>query len=181
MGKFIAGFVILYIIITMCHAIVDGGGGFNSTKLTSNLTATDTTINVSNTGGFLSADFVVIEGEKVSYTGKTGTTFTGCVRTNGKVHIKGKMVYSPETSVINETLQFNPSAISSNAGFFTVPIIFWKFFTVTIPATISTSIPGADGDWAVFGLMWSAFNACIGIGICIAFIWVFGSLIGRIF
>lgn len=51
------------------------------TKLTSAATATDTTLTVSSTTGFPSPSGTLWIGmEKITYTGTTGTTFTGCTR-----------------------------------------------------------------------------------------------------
>lgn len=71
----------------------DGKGYFNrayylnyfplpdvSTNLDGSLTALATTITVDSTNGFPSTGFFTIENEKVTYTGKTSTTFTGCTR-----------------------------------------------------------------------------------------------------
>lgn len=41
---------------------------------------TSTTINVTSTAQFSSTGFIQIESEVISYTGKTATTFTGCIR-----------------------------------------------------------------------------------------------------
>jgi hypothetical protein len=48
--------------------------------LSSDVAAGDTTINVTSTTGFASAGFIIIEAEAIEYTGKTGTSFTGCTR-----------------------------------------------------------------------------------------------------
>lgn len=51
-----------------------------NTVLTSDVAIAATTINVSSTASFASSGYIVIESEAISYTGKTGTSFTGCVR-----------------------------------------------------------------------------------------------------
>ena len=51
-----------------------------STTLTSAMTATDTTANVTSTAGFLSSGYLLIDSELISYTGKTSTSFTGLTR-----------------------------------------------------------------------------------------------------
>jgi hypothetical protein len=53
----------------------------DSTTLTSNVSFFDTTINVESTAGFPdSYGLVSIDSEIISYTGKTATSFTGCIR-----------------------------------------------------------------------------------------------------
>jgi hypothetical protein len=48
------------------------------TELTSDVAISDTTISVTSTNGFPSSGVFAIGTDKVSYTGKTTTTFTGC-------------------------------------------------------------------------------------------------------
>lgn len=58
--------------------------GTNSTTLTGTsptlLNDSDTTINVTSTAGFPAAGTVLIDAEIITYSGKTGTSFTGCTR-----------------------------------------------------------------------------------------------------
>jgi len=42
------------------------------------ITADDVTITVASTSGFPSSGYILIEDDKIEYTGKTSTTFTGC-------------------------------------------------------------------------------------------------------
>ncbi len=51
-----------------------------ATTLTVAVLIADTTINVTSTTGFPATGICSIEDEVLSYTGKTGTTFTGCTR-----------------------------------------------------------------------------------------------------
>jgi hypothetical protein len=53
-----------------------------SATLTSAVTAEDTTLTVGSTQGFLSAGILGLETDKITYTGKTATTFTGCTGVN---------------------------------------------------------------------------------------------------
>lgn len=48
--------------------------------LTSNRTASDTSISVTSTAGFSSSGVIYINSEMISYSGKTSTSFTGCTR-----------------------------------------------------------------------------------------------------
>lgn len=51
-----------------------------TTTVTVSGTVTDATITVASTTGFPATGWIILEGEIISYTGLTGTTFTGCVR-----------------------------------------------------------------------------------------------------
>jgi hypothetical protein len=64
-----------------------GAGGWGGTTAVSALTtlngslsASATTITVVSTTGFAASGAIGIDGEYITYSGKTGTTFTGCVR-----------------------------------------------------------------------------------------------------
>ena len=54
-----------------------------STTISGSHTAVITTLSVASTDGFLSAGTLSIATEKITYTGKTSTTFTGCTRGAG--------------------------------------------------------------------------------------------------
>lgn len=51
-----------------------------ATTLSSSVSSSDTTLTVVSTADFASSGVISIEGEVIFYTGKTSTTFTGCVR-----------------------------------------------------------------------------------------------------
>ena len=63
-----------------------------STTLTSDVSISDTTINVSSTDGFPSSGYINIGTDKISYTGKTATSFTGCSGIDS-THSSGDSVY----------------------------------------------------------------------------------------
>ena len=62
------------------------------------LTAANATVTVDSTAGFPSTGSIVIESEKITYTGKTSTTFTGCTRgvddSDGATHVDNSTVTS---------------------------------------------------------------------------------------
>lgn len=68
-----------------------------STDLNSGIDDDDTTIIVDSTSGFPSSGTLTIETEKITYTGKSSTTFTGCSRGSGDStaasHSDGETVY----------------------------------------------------------------------------------------
>lgn len=49
-----------------------------STLVNGAITANDATITVDSTAGFPSSGYILIDSDKIAYTGKTTTTFTGC-------------------------------------------------------------------------------------------------------
>jgi hypothetical protein len=64
------------------------------------LNATDTTIHVTDASMFDSSGTIIIDSEKITYSGKTATTFTGCTRSGVDTHITSAMVYA-YSSLIN--------------------------------------------------------------------------------
>jgi hypothetical protein len=78
-----------------------------STTLTSAVTADDATINVSSTNGFPSSGSITIESDKITYTGKTTTTFTGC--TSVSAHDSGETVHPFVISISTTPGGTNPT------------------------------------------------------------------------
>jgi hypothetical protein len=120
---------------------MEGAGGIVSTYLPSSLNDSSTTITVASTNGFLSSDYIVIEKERVLYTGTTSTTFTGCTRgydgTDAVAHAQNARVYGSETSVVNNALGFNIATTAATAGAASIIMIPYKFFTTSVPRMIT--------------------------------------------
>lgn len=97
-----------------------------STELSADLTDSATTISVDSTDGFPSKGTLLIGTEQITYTGSTGTTFTGCTRgansTDAAAHADEAKVIKV-TSSQTTTLAANYTAgdptleLSSVAGF----------------------------------------------------------------
>jgi hypothetical protein len=69
-----------------------------STQLTDNpLSNSATTVNVTSTASFPTVGFISIDNEIIKYTGKTGTSFTGCTRgsdgTSATSHVQNSQVF----------------------------------------------------------------------------------------
>lgn len=140
MNKLIVAFAMWFFIGAILSGIMEGGGGINATTLTTNHTAIVTTLAVANTDGFLKKGYVVVESEKIRYTDKTATTFTGCARgwdnTTADAHSSGTKVYSPEASVINYALGFDVAATGATAGAMYIPNVLYNFFFTTLPRMV---------------------------------------------
>jgi len=170
MFKLISGTLVFYIMVTVFASVMNGGGGLSTSQLTQNVVVGATTIYAKNVTGFLAADYITIDGEEMNYSSvdTTANTFTlASAAVNS--HKIGAYVYSPETKLINDALGFNVGALTTNLGFFALPVIGWKFFTVTLPNVLTLQLPFADGDFAFIGYLWLAMT----IGIFFA---IFGYL-----
>lgn len=74
-----------------------GGPFYSSALLTSGLSLTSTTVNVSSTADFPSSGTISIDSEELCYTGKTATSFTGATRgcnsTVASTHSSGALAF----------------------------------------------------------------------------------------
>ncbi len=91
----------------------------SSAVLSTSITAGDTTIPVTSTAGFVTPTtvaYIKIDSEKISYTGVTPTSFTGCTRaqlsTSAAAHSASAIVYYHIGTVVQ-----TPIAVVSTAGF----------------------------------------------------------------
>lgn len=94
----------------------------DSTTLNGGISNTDTTITVVSTAGFSTTGAFIIGGELVTYTGKTGTTFTGCVRgaagSQAASHLTGAAVSGAQVAVANTVTlaQLNTTTLSNGVS-----------------------------------------------------------------
>lgn len=101
-----------------------------SAVLTADVAVADTTINATTTG-FTSSGYIVIEAEIISYSGVTGTSFTGCVRglfgtsTGGPTlsHIAGVPVY--QATNITGSRAWSTEADRTTVVGIPIPVRLW--------------------------------------------------------
>lgn len=141
MLKAVAAFMVAFLFGTIFSGVMEGGGGMNVTRLAVDHTAAVVTLTVTNTEGFLRSSYVQVGNEKITYTGKTATTLTGCTRgaddTAATSHASGSKIYSPEADVLNSALGYNIATTGATIGAIDIPILIGRFFTVTIPKLIT--------------------------------------------
>ena len=102
-----------------------------ATTLNGNLNSSATTITVVSTASFPAAGYFLIESEVIQYTGKTGTTFTGCTRAtaNASEHLSGTAVreiayVSPTNPPNTEARAWGtPATTSQNIN---IPLRIWS-------------------------------------------------------
>jgi len=124
----------MWIVTCLAGGIVSGVAPQASTRLTADISATDTTIPVVSTVGFKCPGTIVIDGERIAYSHLTATTIGGTfwrplIRGTGDVeattHQEGAIVRMPESSLINDALSYNIALLSDASGlmsFITVPL-----------------------------------------------------------
>ena len=113
----------------------------DSTTLTTDIGTANETISVSNTKGFPSQyGLLKINDEIITYTGKTSTTFTGCIR-----GFCGITSYHEDLK--EEELVFSTSAVAShtqNANIQNLSSLFLKEFYRKIKTTLSPGLENVD-------------------------------------
>lgn len=153
MNKLIVFFLFMLVGCGILIGIMGGGGGVTNTVLSADLSANATVVNVTSTKDFLSEDYVFIENEKVFYTGKTDTSFTGATRgyanTTATSHDSGTRVNTATASAINYALGFNIVAVQDTWGWASILAIPIMFFIRTIPMVIRMSTNLLTGDLAI--------------------------------
>ena len=97
MAKWLIGLGVLNFIFLLFDSIVNGGTGLNTTELKVAMNATDTTMTVTSTSGYPSADALLIGDEEIKYNGKDSTHFYNLTRgynsTVAVTHVKANKVY----------------------------------------------------------------------------------------
>ena len=148
MMKATVTFLLIYFINVILGGVMEAGGGMATTRLTTGLTATDTTINVASTAGFLGSDYVVIGGEKIRYTSKSSSSFTvpatngrGYDDTDATPHVAGSNVYSEATNVLNGIVGFNIASTGATVGTINIATLLWHFLFTSIPKLLTWNFP----------------------------------------
>jgi hypothetical protein len=153
MNKLIVSFALVFVIFTLIDAFMNGQGGINQTRLTAAMTENQTSATVRSTDGFLAADYIYVEGEKMAYNGKTDTTFTNVVRgVEGiqKAHAVGVPTYSSEAEVLNAMLGYNLISTTTTAGPVAFATTAWNFFTVSIPRLVTWDFSFLQDGYAIY-------------------------------
>ncbi len=168
MGKFVTAYMVIYLAFSILSSIMSGGGGVCATQLTANIDDDDTTIYAVTTG-FLEADTLFIEDEEITYSGKTNTSFTGCVRGYGTSeadsHTSGTAVYTRSTDVLSAAFGFNIINTSEAYGTMGVVNIGFRFLQRGISELASFNFAFLTGDWVYLRYIGMA----IGVGLIIVF------------
>lgn len=152
-----------------------------TTSLTADHTSVEDTLNVSNTEGFLKSSWVQMGNEKVKYTNKTATTFTGLTRgydnTEAVSHDSGDRVYSPDSEVLNSALGFNVASTGSTVGAISIPVAATSFVFVTMPRIILWNYSWLQEGYLVYLRIVMSF---ISVGFVIYMSYMIASALGGI-
>ncbi len=137
------------------------------TALTADITDADTTINVTSTTGFRDSGIIVIGSERIAYAHTTATAFEGTFwrplirgtqSTEAAAHTEGAIVRMPESSLLNDALQYNIALLSDSSGlmaFVAWPLAMWNIITsfMFLPlAFLGTDMVILTFIWGIFAL-----------------------------
>ena len=181
MSKLIAFFMLLFFVATILSAAMEGSGGVNSTRLTADVTTVATTFNVASTDGFLKAGYLTIGNEKVRYSNKTATTFTGITRnwadTSAASHSRNSKVYNNEAQVINSILGFDVASTGSTVGSVSLPLAVKNFVFITVPRLVTWDFSWLRSD----GMVWVRMPLAIITGAFAIYLgWQMASALGGV-
>jgi hypothetical protein len=137
------------------------------TALSADITDADTTITVTSTEGFKDSGIIIIGSERIAYYHMTADTFTGTfwrplVRgaqdTEAAAHTTGAIVRMPESSLLNDSLNYNIALLSDSSGlmaFVAWPLAIWNIITsfMFLPlAFLGTDMVILTFIWGIFAL-----------------------------
>lgn len=156
-------------------------GSFVSTALNGTLSSTSTTITVTSTAAFAPTDFLWIDQEKVLYTGKNATQFTGVSRgQNGTVnvgHASGTTVYAGGMGLLNIGSQMQVPSTSGTFGTVETmsqgPGSMLHVFSVLFNPQYSQIFTGST---QVIASVYALFTVCLGLYTGYLFLNAFGGL-----
>lgn len=157
-----------------------GYAPFASTKLTLDPGVAGTTITVASTNGFPASGILTIGSERVAYSNKSTTTFTGTILikplirgtggTTATAHAIGSSVRLVESAMINNSIDYDLALLADAAGlqlFLTVPVVIFSIllsFGVAPLAFLGTDLQILSILWAIcfLGMIVSFFIAMAG-------------------
>ena len=168
MHKLLISFLIVFVGASLLAAIMQGGGGIVSTVLTADISANSTTIPVTSTNLFLSADVLRIGNEKIVYSSKNSTAFFASTRGHGDTlaasHKAGARIYSVEAGVLNDAMGYNLGVSIETGGMWGLVMLPINFFTKTLPHLIKLNVNFlATPELAIIAIFWF----CAGIALLV--------------
>jgi len=155
MGKLFTFFLVIFSIGTVLSATMEQEVAFAATSLTSDISDSATTVSVASTADFLDSGYIWIGDERLQYTGKTDTSFTGVTRGiadenneggTASGHNEGDKVFNEKANIINTMLGYNRMATRTEIGIMEYPMFSWKILTVVIPKMIMWDYSFLEGD-----------------------------------
>jgi hypothetical protein len=179
MSKLITFFIMAWLGLAILGSVLQGSGGVVVTKLTASITSTTTSpIAVTSTNGFPSSGFVVIGGERISYTTKDSTHFgtAGNPNTRGYkvdgiggsavVHTNTSEVSTVEVDKLKQMMDHTITTIQDASGPFAFITIGYAFFSMLGQVFFKMPFDMLGTDLAFITYIWAA----LGIGALVSIV-----------
>jgi hypothetical protein len=173
----------LWLLVTLAGSVVQGSNQAASTILTSNVSATATTINVRSTTGFPEPGIIVIGSERIAYSDTTGTAFQGLLAqplvrgadsTTAVAHSTGTaskptVVRTVEGAMVNTTVSYNMAVVADASGVWAAPVWALALMRMLVSFLV-LPISFLGSDMAILGYIWLAASAglLISFGLALA-------------
>lgn len=178
-GKVVMFMGWMWLVVCILGGVMIGTNITAATRLTADITDTDTTITVRNTVGFRDTGIIVIGDERIAYHKISNTTFEGSflrpmIRgandTTASAHLTGATVRPIEGALINDSLSYNIALLSDSSGimaFVSMPIVLWDVLTsfIFLPLDfLGTEMAFLTYIWGIIalGLLVSVFISMAG-------------------
>lgn len=182
----LTGFIILNIFFSFIDYVVVGASDMYVTKLTSAISANTTTVPVQSTAGWRTADWAMIDDEKLRYNGKTSTSFNNAVRgydaTDAVAHASGSRVYGRMSDVLNTSVGFNIIDTGASVGAINTISMVTRFVTTALPQMVQWNFYFLkEGFWQYLRMLLVAMSAALVFVIAIQLLSALGGLLRSAF
>jgi len=121
MNNFFMFLLLIFVGGQMLSLFMEGRTGIANTPLLKDITLASTVLDVEDTSGFLSSNFVILGDEDICYTGVTAHSFTGLTRgcndTDPAIHSAGALVYDEGSGFLNRAVAMQEHEATSEGGF----------------------------------------------------------------
>ena len=158
MGRWMAGFFILFVFMSTLSGMLAGGDGYAITTLSAGINSSANVVTVPTTAGFLTANSIFwIDTEQLGYTGSTANSFTGVTRAQGgttaAAHALGAKVYTDDASAASYAMGFDIPKTVAKSGIFSVISVAAGLFTITLPRIMQFNFVFLQGDLWMIGIL----------------------------
>lgn len=183
MNKLIIAFFTLSLFFALIEGMALSDTAYTATKITAAVSESDTdfTLYVRDTGGFPDTGYIRLGNETMEYNGKTDTTFLHCEHgargSTAASHEAGTVVYSENTSALNDALGFTVIDTGSTSSSLNIMSFGWNFATKTVPKLVTF-----DYEFLHFGPLQYVlyFLLCISAGFVFMTVYMILSALGGV-
>lgn len=175
MHKLLVSFLIVFIGVSILAAIMQGGGGIESTTLASSINATATYIpaDPDDMERFAESDILQIGSEYIAYTTTDAGGFSVSERgydgTTADSHDSGAVIYTSEAGVLNNALGYDIGVQLETGGTYAIIQVPLNFFTITLPhlVELNANFLTQTPELEIIAIVWFGFGIALIITLAI--------------